>query len=651
MKSNKMALLLVAAIAAAGSASAAEFSTFCTPSYGLRTLGTMAISNHLFKPSGTLGFVYIGIVNSSFGDTFLWAGLPSGVCTNATIVMPIASGRGGKMRDANLDVWSMGFMESVPTGSISTDTDTWQTYDDTTPAYAKSDGTYYYLNDHAPVKVLDDVVVSNTTVSGGATLRFEAIDLLTQIGMAFNRGALTNNYLLLRFNPDHELYAGTGNSFWPTGYSTDTAAAADPAGSKPAMHIVFSAPDDVPAPSSRLSADEQASDRYVRSAVDWVQYRDSDGAAGFSYPAYCGVKDGKTRDLIFTFDAPAYSVTNGWLTVNALPPFAGTVPAGAKVSLSLLGFVDAPSAGEDLLVTDAMLEGQEPVLLQEYMPVGGITAGRELFTDVFGQRILLRALNARAKSAYVNEKKKADQRTGRKAVLRISVDAETAGAEDWGFSIGSVATPRFEAFFECVEYRENVVLLVNRGFENGLEGWTIKNTSYTENQIAVVEDPLDSSNHCLRFQNIDTPTATLEVNQIYGDDALVQKLKTMPYWTTYRLYMPTDHPITKRSGLTEYGYMYIYGKDASNRDIVCGDGRIVDYDSAKGSWINCKGSFKYFNNSEQMHYQFKVIIQFICTNPQDVNQGDMFYIDDFAVNFEDFYEIPPEPSGMRLIIR
>ncbi len=167
----------------------------------------------------------------------------------------------------------------------------------------------------------------------------------------------------------------------------------------------------------------------------------------------------------------------------------------------------------------------------------------------------------------------------------------------------------------------------------------------------MVEDPLDSSNHCLRFQNVDTPTATLEVNQAYGDDALVQKLKTMPYWTTYRMYMPVDHPLTRRSGFTEYGYMYIYGKDKSNRDIVCGDGRIVDYDSAKGRWVDCKGAFKYFNNSGQMHREFKVIIQFVCSNPQDVDQGDMFYIDDFAVNFEDFYEIPPEPSGMRLIIR
>ena len=649
MRSNKTALALVVAIAAAGSTSAAEFSTDCWPADGLRYLSTTNICNAVSLPGKAAEFMYLGKVNTYQGDYFLWVGMPTNFFTGATIVLPIAAGRGGTMKFANLDIWSIGYISALPTALDRKYSDAWQTYDDTTPTFPKTDGSgYYYLNGHEPMKILDDAVASNTTIAAKTTLNFNVPALITEIGKAFNRGAATNGYMFLRFNPDNFPCHDSGNSFFPSGYST-AAAEEDP--TKKASHIVFSAPDDVPAPLSRLTAEEQASDRYVRSSVDWVQYRDSDGAAGFSYPAYCGVKDGKTRDLIFTFDAPAYSVTNGWLTVNALPPFAGTVPAGAKVSLSLLGFVDAPAANEDLLVTDAMLEGQEPVLLQEYMPVGGITAGRELFTDVFGQRILLRALNARAKSAYVNEKKKADQRTGRKAVLRISVDAETAGAEDWGFSIGSVATPRFEAFFECVEYRENVVLLVNRGFENGLEGWTIKNTSYTENQIAVVEDPLDSSNHCLRFQNIDTPTATLEVNQIYGDDALVQKLKTMPYWTTYRLYMPTDHPITKRSGLTEYGYMYIYGKDASNRDIVCGDGRIVDYDSAKGSWINCKGSFKYFNNSEQMHYQFKVIIQFICTNPQDVNQGDMFYIDDFAVNFEDFYEIPPEPSGMRLIIR
>ena len=52
-----------------------------------------------------------------------------------------------------------------------------------------------------------------------------------------------------------------------------------------------------------------------------------------------------------------------------------------------------------------------------------------------------------------------------------------------------------------------------------------------------------------------------------------------------------------------------------------------------------------------MRHNFKALIQFVCSNEVDVNRGDTFYVDDFAVNFEDFFEIPPEPSGMRLIIR
>ena len=644
---GKSCLLLVA-LSAAFPSLAVEFRTGCVPTDGLRSIATTNVSNAVIIKGSSAAFIYCGKVNSYQGDTFLWMGMPTNFCTDATIKFPVASGRGGTMQYANLDIWSIGFMPSIPATLDRVYSDSWITYDDTTPTFPKTDGSgYYYLNGHEPVKIMDDAVVSNTTIAGSAHLSFNPPGLMTEIGKAFNRGAQTNAYLFLRFNPDN-FPCGTGNSFWPTGYTT---ADMDADATCRALHVLFSAPDGVPVPSSRLSAEEQASDRYVKSVVGWVQYRDSDGASGFSYPAYCGVKNGVTRDLIFTFDAPAYSVTNGWLTVNALPPFTGTIPAGAKVTLTLLGFVDAPAANEDLLVTDAMLEGHEPIVLQEFMPISGITAGRELFTDVFGQRSLLRALNARAKSAYVDEKKTPAQRTGRKAVLRISVDAATAGAEDWGFSIGSVTTPGVEAFFECVEYRETIALFTNGDFEDGLEGWTVKNATYTENQIAVVEDPEDSSNHCLRFQNVDTPTATLEVNQTYGDDALVQKLRNWPYWVTYRIYVPTDHPIVRRGAFTEYGYMYIYGKNESNRDIVCGDGRMVDNTTANGRWVPTVGAYKYFGNAAQMHYNFKAILQFVCSNAVDVNQGDTFYIDDFAVNFEDFFEIPPEPSGMRLIIR
>ena len=174
-----------------------------------------------------------------------------------------------------------------------------------------------------------------------------------------------------------------------------------------------------------------------------MQYRDSDGAAGFSYPAYCGVKDGKTRDLIFTFNAPEYTVTNAWLTLNALPPFTGTIPSGASVKLSLLGFVDAPAANTDLLVTDAMLEGQEEVVLQENVLLYGIAYGTSLLSEGLGQRNLIRALNARAKAAALANDGSA---AGKKAVLRLSVTSR-GGEDDWGFSIGSVATPGVEAFF------------------------------------------------------------------------------------------------------------------------------------------------------------------------------------------------------------
>ena len=620
---------------------AETFSTFCTPGQSVLNTNTLAFANGL-SVGGNGQYTAVGIQNGFNVDSFLWIGMPTNLFTGATLVCPVALR--GTMKNAAMDIWWIGTMPSVssPGNAYSI---SWHTYDDTTPARPMSNGSCYLLNGRMPVKVVNDAIPMNTYVDWGAgqyigTKDFSSEALNTQIGMAFNRGATTDDYMLLRLNPD-ALHAG--GEFRFSGYSTAKVESGD---ATSAIHIDFDTVEGVTAPAPRLSAEERASDWCVRSAVDWVQYRDSDGAAGFSYPAYCGVKDGKTRDLIFTFDAPEYTVTNAWLSLNALPPFVGTIPSGANVSRSRLGFVDAPAADTDLVVTDAMLEGQEPVVLQEYLPIRGISAGGELFTDAVGQRNLIRALNARAKAAALANDGSA---AGKKAVLRLSVTSR-GGEADWGFSIGSIATPGVEAFFECIEYRKWVPLFTNTGFENGMSGWTIGTATYTENQMSVIEDPTDPSNHCLRFWNTDTPTATLEVQQTKTyPSSFLRSIDGMPYRYSYRIYLPSSNPITRKtSSLTEYGW-HIFGGYPSGSFSQIDWGRSCDESSAKDSWRWTRSATKLLPTN--LTGDLRAYLQFRCSNAVDRDDGAMYYIDDYNVEVLQFYEYPKEREGLTLIFK
>lgn len=638
-RSEGAAMLAVAAMLCAP-CFAGTFSTFCTPGQSVLNTNTLAFANGL-SVGGDGQYTGVGIQNGYNVNSFLWIGMPTNFFTGATLVCPVALR--GTMKNAAMDIWWIGTMPSVssPGNSYSI---SWHAYDDTTPARPMSNGSCYLLNGRMPVKVVNDAIPMNTYVNWGSeqyigTKDFSSEILNTQIGMAFNRGATTDDYMLLRLNPDALHAAG---EFRFSGYSTAKVESGD---ATSAIHIDFDTVAGVTAPAPRLSAEERASDWYVRSTVDWVQYRDSDGAAGFSYPAYCGVKDGKTRDLIFTFNAPEYTVTNAWLTLNALPPFTGTIPSGASVKLSLLGFVDAPAANTDLVVTDAMLEGQEEVVLQENVLLYGIASGTSLLSEGLGQRNLIRALNARAKAAALANDGSV---SGKKAVMRLSVTSADLSS-DWGFSIGSVATPGVEAFFECIEYRKWIYLFSNTDFEDGMTGWTVSNKTYTENQISVVEDPTDPSNHCLRFCNTDTPTGTLEVMQIQSGSSFVESLRGRPYKVDFRIYTPSDHPITKKtSSLTEFGW-WIFGSYRNSKFTQVNSNRAVDESTGKDSWVSRGSAMNILPGDITTDFRFYV--QFRCSNAVDVDDGAIYYIDDITVKVQEFYEYPKEREGMVLILK
>jgi hypothetical protein len=578
----------------------------------------------------------------------MWAKLPPNFCTSAELVCPVA--QGGTISDANIDVWMLGIENKL--GNLTYDQKVWwHTWDDTTSVRMNTNGKYsYLLNNRFPEKILNNAIVAGTKIEKGV-LVFRPEGLMTQIGLFFNRGATVDDFMMMRFNPDNLEMSGQIRF---SGYSTEQVAISNrlEGTNLAAMHVRYSAPDNVPSPNPRLSAEEQACETYIRSTVNWVQYRDSDGTSGFSYPAYCGVKDGKTRDLYFTIDAPAYTLTNAWLTLNALPPFVGSLPKGAQVSLSLVGFADAPAADEDFVVTDAMFAGQTPVLLQENVLRGGLSAGKSLFTDGVGQRNLIRALNARVKEAAMVQKLGYAERGGKKAVFRLAV--ETAGNEgDWGFSIGSAATPGMEAFFEAIEYRKLIKLFSNTGFEEGLKNWTLSQSSWTDDQAGVVEDPTDPSNHCLRFsiKNLES-TAWFQAYQSYRES--VETLRGRPYYVSYRVYVPSSAPIKKRTDkLTEFGWWIFWGMEVDNSGAVSdkqiAGNRSADEGTACDKWREVRGMYILPDNITEV---LRIYVQFRFEEiDKAANEGDTIYYDDVIVEFEDFYEYPKERKMFHLIVR
>ena len=646
MKTVLNSMSLLALILPSFTASALEFTTDCVSGSSARnTNGVYSIKNGLHLNDGQ--YASIGHQNSYHVSSYLWAGLPSRFFTGATIVCPVSLR--GTLKTANMDIWFMGTTERgwCPGNDKSNG---WHTYDDFSPFI--NEWNVLMINNREPVKIIDNAVKAGDYVNWGSgqfigTKEFSSEDFLTQIGLSFNRGAKPTDYLFLRFTPDKMSVAD--GEFRFSGYTTATAAEIG----RSTMHVRYSAPDDVPpVPQPQLSAAEQASETYVRSTVNWVQYRDSDGTSGFAYPAYCGVKDGKTRDLYFTIDAPVYTLTNAYLTLNALPPFTGTVPKGAAVSLSLVGFADASSADEDFVVTDAMFDGQTPVLLQENVLRGGLSAGKSLFTDGVGQRNLIRALNARVKEAAMVQKLGYTQRGGKKAVFRLTV--ENAGNEgDWGFSIGSAATPGVEAFFEAVEYRKRIKLFTNTGFEDGLTNWTLPSSVWTEEQAAIVEDPIDPSNHCLRFSITNfTASGSLEVYQDYRGD--VEALRGRPYYISYRVYMPSSAPIKKRgTALTEFGYWLFWGREVdalgavSNKQIEFA--KSAEASTSCDQWISYSTTKILADNITEI---LRIYMQFRFGEiDKAANEGDTIYYDDVTVEFEDFYEYPKERKMFHLIVR
>ena len=183
-----------------------------------------------------------------------------------------------------------------------------------------------------------------------------------------------------------------------------------------------------------------------------------------------------------------------------------------------------------------------------------------------------------------------------------------------------------------------------------MTGWTITTATYTENQMSVIEDPTDPSNHCLRFWNTDTPPAMLEIMQAAPfSAAFLKSVSGRPCKVSYRVYLPSTNPLTKKtSSLTEYGW-YILGGFPSGSYSQMITGRACDNGSTKDKWLWTNRNPSIL--PDNLTSEFRMYFQFRFSTAVDADDDAMYYVDDITVKVQDFYEYPPERKGMTLILK
>ena len=627
--------LLAAGLVAHGK----TFTTASTPGTANRHIDTEGVNG-----PGTSDAIYgsVGLQNTYYNmNMFLWAQMPTVFATNVTVVCPVTLR--GTLSTANIDIWYMGNMDTVSVPSPAWQYAVgWHVWDDVTPMRPYVDGKavehYYYLNDRAPVKVVDDALPKGTYVNWGAgqgigEQRYPAPDLLTQIGLEFNRGVKADSYALIRLNPDERLPGGEVRfAAWK---STSVDEQGNP---RRTTRLEFSASDaDVSPLVEQLDAEARTSENYAKRAVTWVQYEE-DGTRGFEYPAWGGVRGGVARDLVFLVPFPEYTVEQSWLSLQLLAPAEGNLPSGAKVSLVALGVVPEV-AKKDMLISAADLEGQTPVLIAEnVLPRTGLAEGAAFRLSDVQQRDLQRWINA----TVVSRSQNLEERTGLMAVLKLKVE-DASAATDWRFGLASVATPGLSSFLETVDYRVMKQIVKNPGFEDGKTSWSLGNRSEVSD---VVVDPTDPENHCLRLCNYDTAVTSASAGQ-NTYNAGYEWLNGRKYVFKMRVYQPSSAPLTSASEFV-YGIMQTWHKNASGSNVGdrWSEGKKMEMGSPCDQWIekSVSGTVK-----SKVNFGFNADVSLRMT--ANSGTGATAYVDDVEVWVEDFYQVPKEKTGLLLILR
>ena len=351
----------------------------------------------------------------------------------------------GTITKANVDLWCLGY--KADTGSLPNGCGSYA--DDMDMA-----NTGNYLNGRAPVKIKDDFVLSGNAL--GTTTTYDDASLLDFYAVMFNRGATTNDYLVLRLNTDTLNY--DGDSWRVKGLCSSYP-------QSECCRAVFTVPDrEIVSPVSKYSPEERASDGYFRNDVRWVHQIDDEGEFSFTNPYSFGCVDGKKRSVAFLVQVPQTTTTNLNFTFVFNEPMSGSLPRGVDVELWSLGTV-TNRANADMILSASDLAGQTPVKIGDPVLRGGssVSPGTAVSLDGFTTRELGRYLNSLVRTGE----------RGKWVVFKL--EASRASETDWQMGLGSVSTPGEESFLEGLAPINWVNVFPDYGFENGFGIWSTGN--------------------------------------------------------------------------------------------------------------------------------------------------------------------------------
>lgn len=358
---------------------------------------------------------------------FFFPALPTACVVRATLKAPVSE---STPLAVNVDAWGLGYVARPTMPAVSYDAAIWAD-DDMAP----------WLNGRAPTKLADNLLPAGTRASGTLTA-----DVTAYVARLLDRagGAAASAVVRLNCDGDPAPDGATGGIYHR--FKDATTCPDDPCRFTYEQYA-----DPVAAPVSCFSDAVRAGRAYSAGAAAWAETADAAGVAA-AFPAVCGRVDGRDRSAVlrvpFTVDV-GKGLLDAALGLAVAPTGAAVmrIPEGVDVDVWALGVetADADADAAPLGVnpffvgTDdarALLGGRRPVRLGTVARGGAVLLPGQTLEGNGAFRATLRDYLA----GWLQE---AGAETGavRRLVLRVNATASAADAGDWGFGVGSVATP------------------------------------------------------------------------------------------------------------------------------------------------------------------------------------------------------------------
>ena len=598
-------------------------SVFFRPNIGTSGLGNFPHQNLIVgrTGSGNTWYMYNGIA---------FFRLPMRTMTAASWVFP--SCQNGTISAANADMWSLGWQSSPSIAN------SW--------CLGVDNDTRILLNNRKPDKLIDNWIPAGTSFSG-KTVSDELI--LDYYGLLLNRGAGTNDYVVLRINPDADYgTAGTNESaaqFRITAADgPDGSIASSPARALYTYHDFTASPD-----ASRFSEDQQASEGYLSVTARWAQCASPEGVS-MPYIAYAGATNGSMRSLIFLLPLPDATCSNSWLTLNVAPFASCRVPAGVNLDLWGLGVVTNKTNVDMLLEENVHLAadedaathlgGRTPVKLVDNFVSGGsvLTPGQTLRLRARQQRDILRWINNQIVFS-------AESGKGRDGwlVFRLNPDANVSSS-DWGVGIGTVATPEIPSRFEAQRYVTWKQILYNPSFESGNGYWTrAVNKFYLD---VVSTDSARTGGKAMKFAvsaTEESPITSDANNANFSQTVDVSAYRGHRYVAKASYKNPSEDPMTTGQGAE----VRLYNKISTSQNSLWSLS-VLSPTGAKDTWVDFTRNGVFPANMGSAILQG--ILRSGTTQGQTSASGSC-WADDFELWVEEFHQIPDEEGGFTIMFK